>query len=105
MTAINNIKPREMNASLQKNKSLRKCWDEWLLRTKTTQREVAEMARVDQAALSRAIKNGIAPETMRSQLLVAGVPAELLPLPSNPFVLLGIIHEQQQKIIMLQQKN
>jgi hypothetical protein len=42
---------------------------------------------------------------MRSQLLLAGIPEELLPLPSKPSVLLGIIHEQQQKIIMLQQKN
>jgi len=93
-----------MNVSLHKNKSLRKYWDKWLLRTKTTQREVAELAGIDQAALSRAIKKGIAPETMRSQLVSAGVPAEILPLPSKPSILVGIIHEQQQKIMMLQQK-
>lgn len=93
-----------MNASLQKNKSLRKCWDEWLLRTKTTQREIAQIAGIDQGALSRAIKKGIAPESMRDQLAMSGVPAELLPLPTNPSVLLGIIHDQQQKIMSLQQK-
>ncbi len=93
-----------MNASLQKNKPLRKCWDEYLQRTRRTQKEIAERAGVDGAALSRAIKSGIAPESVRERLRVAGVPIDLLPLPACPKTLMGIIEEQQQKIRAMSQK-
>jgi negative regulator of sigma E activity len=88
-----------MSRTLQKNGILRNRWDQYSRQYKDSMREVAKRAGIDPSTLSRAINAGVASEPIREALQKARVPAHLIPLPSCPSHLAGIILAAQEQSV------
>jgi hypothetical protein len=88
----------KMSQTVQKNGILRNRWVKWLSKNKDSIREVAKRAGVEHSTLSRAIHAGVASEPMREALRAASVPENLIPLPSCPRALAGIILAAQEGV-------
>lgn len=94
----------KLSYNVQPTGELRKEWDIWLRRYKDSIRQVAARAGVDYTQLFRSINAGVASETIRSALAAIDIPEHLIPLPTCPRTLAGIVYRQQQEILQLQQK-
>lgn len=80
---------------MPKISQLRKAWDDYLRQTRFTQKDIAARGRIKDSHLSKAIRDGVAPESLRQGLRRAGIPAHLIPLPNNSRVLAAMIYEHQ----------
>lgn len=82
-------------AKLPKISPLRKAWDNYLRRTRLTQKDIAYLSGIKGQHLSKAILEGVASENLRAGLRRANVPEELIPLPNNSRLLADMIYEQR----------
>lgn len=85
-----------MSRTLPKDGILRNRWDKYTRQYKDSMREVAKRAGIDASTLSRAINSGVASEPIREALRAARIPEHLIPLPSCPRELAGIIFAGQE---------
>lgn len=90
-----------MSQSLQKFGPLRKKWEAFLGRNPRgfrSIRQVAQEAGVINQQLNKAINDGFASENIRKALAAIDIPDHLIPLPSCPRSLVGIIFQQQESL-------